>query len=222
MKKISILTSLVAFSNSALAVSILAPGDPTIGGARVDGSFEVGVEGLTAGVNNWPGAEPPSDIVDGLIGGGGQKYLNFAQTDTGVIITPAFGASIVTEIELWVANDAPERDPASFEIWGTNNTIVGGGPFDIAADFTQIASGALALPDDRDLTEDTSGFSQSVGFSNTDAYTSYLLLFPTVKGPAANSMQISEVQFEGRAPIPEPSSGLLALLGLGALARRRR
>ena len=220
MKKLSILASLFALAHSASGVSILAPGDAIIGGARVGGNFEVGTTGFTGGVNNWPPAEPPADIIDGLIGGGGQKYLNFAELDTGVIITPAFGSSVVQQIEFWVANDAAERDPASFELWGTNNAIAGGGPFDIAANFTQIASGGLALPDTRDTVEDGTGFSDTVTFANSDAYTTYLLLFPTVKNAAAaNSMQISEVQFD---TIPEPSTGLLALIGLGALARRRR
>jgi hypothetical protein len=35
-------------------------------------------------------------------------------------------------------------------------------------------------------------------------------------------MQLSEVQFEGTVVIPEPSTGLLGLLGLGLVARRRR
>jgi len=165
----------------------------------------------------------PEDLIDGVIGGGGEKYLNFAELDTGVIITPAAGTSIVTGMELWVANDAAERDPASYELWGTNADISGGGPFDIATNFTAISTGALALPDIRDDVADAVGESQVVTFPNTEAYSTYLLLFPTVKDAGlANSMQLSEVQFEGTVVIPEPSTGLLGLLGLGLVARRRR
>lgn len=71
-------------------------------------------------------------------------------------------------MELWVANDAPERDPASYEVWGTNSAISGTGPFSIS-DFTEIGSGDLALPDDRDTVNDDSGFSQTVAIGDGNA-----------------------------------------------------
>ncbi|MGC6465019.1 MAG: hypothetical protein ACON5N_05485, partial [Akkermansiaceae bacterium] len=77
--------------------------------------------------------------------------------------------------------------------------------------------------DIRDDVADAVGESQVVTFANTEAYSTYLLLFPTVKDAGlANSMQLSEVQFEGTVVIPESSTGLLGLLGLGLVARRRR
>ena len=161
MNRILLSTLVLAGTASlASAVTILAPGDPIIGGARVGSNFEVGTVGTTGGVNNWPGAEPPEDVINGFIGGGGEKYLNFARLDTGFIVTPASGSSVARQMELWVANDAPERDPASYEIWGANGFAGGGGPFDIAATFTQIASGGLSLPETRDGTADAFGFSQ--------------------------------------------------------------
>ena len=124
-------------------------------------------------------------------------------------------------MELWVANDALERDPASFEVWGTNSTFIGG-TTDIAANFTAITVGALALPDDRDVNQDTSGFSQVVTIGDGNAYTSYLILFPTVKNSAgANSMQLSEIQFDGTF-VPEPGSASLLALSLGALVMRHK
>ena len=80
----------------------------------------------------------------------------------------------------------------------------------------------------------------TASFSNTDAYTSYMILFPTIKNAAtANGMQVAEVElFQGAtgilnfgdtvfgvqsaATLPEPSTGALSLLSLGALALRRR
>jgi len=221
MKTLFTLSALAATAGLASGAAILSPGDTIIGGQVVGGEFVVGAEGLTGGVNNWPGAEPPADLINGLIGGGGEKYLNFAKTNTGALVTPSGPASIVQAIQFWVANDAPERDPSGYELWGTNSDVSGGGPFSIG-DFTPISVGGLSLPDERDTTTDTEGFSQFVNFANGTAYSSYLLVFPDVKNnAAANSMQISEVQFYD-APIPEPSAALLAVLGLAPLLMRRR
>ncbi|MGI9241886.1 MAG: PEP-CTERM sorting domain-containing protein [Verrucomicrobiales bacterium] len=220
MKRFLLSSCLLAGSVSlSHAVAIFAPGDAVIGGARVASNFEVGVVGTAAGTNNWPGAEVPEDLINGLIGGGGEKYLNFLREDTGIIITPAFGPSIVSSMELWVANDAVERDPASFEILGTNSVISGDGPFAIG-DFTLISSGDLALPDTRDTVSDMSGFSQTVAIGDGNAYSTYMILFPTTKG-VGNSMQLSEIQFDGMA-IPEPGSASLLALSLGALLFRRK
>lgn len=203
------------------AVAIFSATDAIIGGARVGGDFVEGSEGTTGGVNNWPGAEPPSDLINGIIGGGGEKYLNFAELDTGFIITPNAGPSIVTSMELWVANDAPERDPASFEVWGTNADVSGGGVITISS-FTLISSGSLDLPLGRDTVPDATGLSEVVAIGDGNAYTCYMVLFPTVRDSvAANSMQLSEIQFDG-VVIPEPGSTVLAALSLGLLLRRRR
>jgi len=212
--------ALAASASLASAVTILTPGDAIIGGARVGSNFEVGVVGTAGGVNNWPGAEVPADLINGFIGGDGEKYLNFARLDTGFIVTPTSGASVARQMELWVANDAPERDPASYEIWGANGFAGGAGPFDIGTIFAPIASGALALPEARDGNPtDMTGNSQVVNFANNTAYETYLILFPTVRGPGGNSMQISEVQLD---TIPEPSAGLLALLATAPFLLRRR
>ena len=86
-KPIFLALGLLASALSTQAANVLAPGDPIIGGVRVGANFEVGVVGTAAGLNNWPGAEPPEDLINGVIGGGGEKYLNFAELDTGVIVT---------------------------------------------------------------------------------------------------------------------------------------
>lgn len=110
-----------------------------------------GLVGFTAGGNNWPGAEPPEELIDGFFGGGGAKYLNFAELNTGVIITPSTGATVANRMTLWTANDAEPRDPTSYELYGANVEITQGGPGITysKSDFTLISQGALTLPTDR-------------------------------------------------------------------------
>ncbi len=231
MKLFLTTASLLGFAallgDSVQAAAILTPGSAIVGGQRVSTNFVQGVVGTTGGVNNWPAGEPPANAIDGLsnTGTASSKYLNFARTNTGFIVTPTLGSSIVTSITLYTANDSENRDPASYELWGTNS-IVGGGTTPMAT-FTLISSGGLALPAGRNGavngTNDLDDF-QTVAFANTTAYSSYLLLFPTVKdiGSTANSMQIAEVQFDG-VLVPEPTAGLLALFaGLPLVLIRRR
>lgn len=198
------------------------------------------------GNNEWPSAEGPEFAIDGV----GQKYLNFGAQDnnfsTGFAVTPASGSTVAASMTLWAANDAEERDPATYEVWGTNATPTSTNPGDslpIAA-FTPISTGALTLPASRNgggAAPLDAANSFSVSFTNTDAYTSYLVLFPTTKGPNQNSMQIAEVQLYdgagtglfapgdaivgGGVPVPEPSTGILALLCMipvMSYIRRRR
>ena len=202
-------------------------------------TINVGVEGCCdAEVNQWPGGEPPSAAIDGV----GQKYLNFGKFNTGVVVTPANTGTTAISMQLWAANDAIGRDPASYLLYGTNSAIAG--PSFDSSLFTLISSGALALPDGRNdggVNPLLSVNSQTINFANSGAYDTYMVLFPTVKNPVVdgenNSMQIAEIQlFDAAGPIfapsdtilgvqssiPEPTTGLLALLGASALLRRRR
>jgi hypothetical protein len=196
-------------------------------------TVNLGTVGFDIPGNNWPGGEPPSKAIDGLAG----KYLNFGQENTGIVVTPAAGQA-PTSITAWAANDSPERDPASFWLGGTNGDSLTGA-------YTFIAGGLLALPDTRsgggadELLESNSA---TASFTNSATFTNYLVVFPTLKNSgAANSMQVADVQLfdaanngifaptdtifgvqvEG-ALVPEPSTGLLALIGLAGLLRRRR
>ena len=178
-----------------LPPTIFRPGDPILGGQIIGNNFEVG--GVGGGGNNWPGGEGPEHAIDGV----GQKYLNFAKFNAGVLVTPSGGPSVAASMTLWAANDAVLRDPSSYELYGTTADVTGPGPFALDQ-FTLISSGDLALPDSRnpggnaDLDDINS---QDMLFSNSTAYTSYLIVFPTVKNSAsANSMQIAEIQLTGQ------------------------
>ncbi len=183
--------------------AILGAGAPTI---AID---------LDAAPGSFPGGEPPAAVVDGNTG---SKYLNFGKGGSGFIITPGAGPSIVDGFELFTANDAPERDPASYSIFGTNAAI--GSTENSTGEgeaWSLIASGSLSLPTDRN-----GASSGVIGVANGTAYTSYKVIFDTVRDSAtANSMQLGEIQFYGTV-VPEPSTALLLAAAAGGLARRRR
>ena len=133
---------------------------------------------VTASSSNSPGAEQAPNAIDN---NPNTKYLNFDKADTGLTISTA--GSIVTGLGLTSANDAPERDPATFVLSGSVDGV----------NFTEIASGdvpAFGARFER----------QEVSFANDTAYNTYKLIFPTVVNPdAANSMQIAEVELLGVA-----------------------
>lgn len=154
--------------------SVLSPGDPII---AVD----------TDGVSSYPGNESPQNAIDGTLA----KYLNFGEANSGFIVTPANPTAVVTSFQITTANDAVERDPSQWRLDGTNDAISSTDNSDGSGEsWTLIDSGSLSLPTARD----TGG--SIIPVSNSTAYSSYRMLFPTVKnGGAANSMQIAEVQF---------------------------
>lgn len=183
--------------------NLLAPGDPIL-------AVEAGWQ------SSSPGAEQVPNVIDGDVN---TKYLNFGRLNTGFIVTPSIGASTLDSFQITTANDSPGRDPVIWMLYGTNDAITtGNNETGTAENWTLICGGTLSLPDDRNT------LGPMVEICNQSmAYTSYKMIFPTVKAAEYsgenNSMQIAEIQFYG---IPEPAT--VCLLGLGALAllRRRR
>lgn len=167
------------------------------------------VNGANDGDGN-SGTPPSGEIVDHAIDNVGQKYLNFLDLGSGFAVAPSMGSTVVTGIRLWTANDAVDRDPASFLLEGSSS---------LDGTWAFIAQGALSLPDGRNAggsTPLTGSFFQEVSFDNAAGYAAYRLTFPTLKNAAnANSMQIAEVELLG-VPVPEPST--MAFIGLAALA----
>ena len=91
----------------------------------------------------------------------------------------------MTGVRFYPANDAVERDPASF--------VLEGSPTGADGPWVYITNGDLALPDARnaggDLAIEPTLPNQTVFFANPSAYVSYRVTFPTVKdAAAANSM----------------------------------
>ncbi len=170
------------------ATSILSPADTII---AID----------TDGNSSYPGGESPQNALDGTL----NKYLNFGEANSGFIVTPLVGASIVESFEITTANDFEERDPSAWQLFGTNDAIVSADDSDGSGEnWTLIDSGALSLPSARDT------LGSGVSVTNSTAYTSYRMVFTGVKNSgAANSMQFAEIQFYGQ------QSGTSALLSSG-------
>lgn len=148
-------------------------------------------EGTDMATFGWPPAEAPALAIDNDVE---TKFLHFRGDvePTGIRVTPAVGATVVTELALTTANDAPERDPVSFEVYGSNDGI--DGPYELiaAGDVVDFA-GEEAWPR---FTKNAT----PIVFENDVAYTSYQVLFPMVRDPeAANSMQIAEIELIGVA-----------------------
>ena len=191
--------------------------------------FTIGATGTAANTNNFPAGEPPASAIDGVAA---TKYLNFGKVNTGYIFTLTSGTATATGINFTTANDAPDRDPASYRLFGSNTATASttAGTIYDDSNFTQISTGALSLP----ATRLTAG--GNVTFASATAYRTFLLLFPTVKNAgAANSMQIGEAMIQtaagnlgnlgivGGGQIPEPSAlGLLFLGAFGLITKRRR
>jgi hypothetical protein len=106
------------------------------------------------------------------------KYLNFDKLNTGVMIKLSQG-KVISGVTFTTANDSPERDPASFILYGSNDTVT----------WVVIDSKNISLSDNR-FTDST------YTINNINAYVYYNIVFPTVKNAgAANSMQIAEITF---------------------------
>jgi hypothetical protein len=145
------------------------------------------------------GTSPANEPVAMSIDNTTSKYLNFGLNGAapfagpvGLVVTPASGASVITALRFYTANDATERDPADYVLEGSTDGTT----------FTLISSNSVTLPDARNaaaLPLNPTGQSvREVRFNNTAGYTTYRLTFTRVKNPAtANSVQIGEIEFLG-------------------------
>jgi hypothetical protein len=182
-------TLLLSGMAKAAGLDITAPGD-TVQGVPND--------------NDWPGNESPPLAIDNNTS---TKYLHFKgfTQPTGFQVTPSASQTIVVGVTFTTANDAVERDPVGFELYGSNVSI--NGPY------TLIASGNIV---DFRQTAAWPRFTKNktpILFNNDVAYDHYQVLFTAVRNPAsANSMQISEVELLGMSLIslsPEPADGAI-------------
>jgi hypothetical protein len=171
---------------------VLSPGNPVR-------AFDSDV---ATGNSNYPTPnETPPKVIDGLTA---TKYLNFGNTGSGFIVIPS-AFSIIQSFQLTTANDASERDPASFQLFGTNSPIVSADNSNgLAEPWTMISSGALPLPPANSFQTPYA----PVNVVNSTSYSAYKLLFPTTRTPNGCCMQVSEAQFYSAPDAAGP--GILA------------
>src|SRR6476660_970851 len=87
--------------------NVVQPGDPIIASSA-----------------NSPGSEGVANAIDGTQA----KYLNRDSAappkPAGFVVTPSVGATLVNGLSMQSANDAPERDPLSVTLEGSNDDTV--------------------------------------------------------------------------------------------------
>ena len=125
--------------------------------------------------NNSPSNEGASNAFDN---NPYTKYLNFDKKNAGVTVQLNAGR-VVTSFKLTTANDAVERDPSSYKLYGSND----------GSTWTLIQQGQLSLSNNR------FSVSADIPVTNSTAYVYYFMIFPTIKNDAGNSVQIAEITY---------------------------
>jgi hypothetical protein len=182
--------ALALVGSAVQAQNILSPSD-----------FILGIDSI----RNLPGntnigAEGPTAVFDGM---DTTKWFSGAREFGGLIITPAGGPATVQSLSFTTGNDSANRDPVSFQLFGTNNavtTVNNGSGLEDA--WTLISSGITGF-----TTSDLAATARSttvapVNITNSTAYSSYKIVFPALRlgndAPNApsnpNGIQISEVR----------------------------
>jgi hypothetical protein len=153
------------------------------------------VQGVPNDVD-WPPAEYPALAIDDKTS---TKFLHFKGEllPTGIQVTPAVGATIVTGLTFTTANDSPGRDPVKFELSGSNDGIDGPWTLIAAGDIVDFAQ-ATEWP--RFTMNAT-----AISFANAVAYKHYQIVFPALRNPVTDPMmQIAEIELLGI--ITEPAN----------------
>ena len=118
------------------AKSVTAPGDPIVG-VKQTVKGKPSVLGTTDDYGNFEGKEEyPAQAIDGDTA---TKYFNKAVDgsetpgiNTGFVVTPKAGATVVTAIQFASGNDAEERDPVKISIEGATATALSTAAFPAA------------------------------------------------------------------------------------------
>ena len=103
------------------------------------------------------------------------KYLNFdgESMTTGFQVTPSAGVTVVQGLTLTTANDDARRDPITYELYGSNDSI--DGPYELIA-----AGDVVDFNGEEEWPRNTMNASK-IWFSNAMAYRHYQVLFPVLR-----------------------------------------
>ncbi|MCA9185973.1 MAG: hypothetical protein R3E01_35110 [Pirellulaceae bacterium] len=160
--------------------------------------------------------EDITNAIDGTL----DLYLNFGGTNSGFIVTPSLGPTVVTSFQITTAVDVPERDPTSWSLFGTNEPIASLNDSDGGSEsWSFIDAGSISLPAARD------SLGPVVHVNNVVPYASYRMTFPTLKDSNTTIMHFAEIQFDGTPTplLPEPSFvSMSSVCGLAFASARRR
>jgi hypothetical protein len=181
---------LVGGAAQAQMFDITNPGDPVVG---------------VPNDNNWPAAEAPPNAIDNVVS---TKYLCFKTSfipdattgGSGFRVTPSGPRVVVKALNFASANDSPERDPISFRLSGSDDSI--NGPYTVITEGTiSDFSGATAWAR-------LTWISAPIPIVNKKSYRHYELFFTKVRDQtAANSMQIAEVELLSDGSLPGSAGG---------------
>lgn len=196
-------------------------GDPIVGVAATAGSSSSAFSTVGGGFNQYPAGEAPPNAIDRDVG---TKYLNFGGRGTGFIVNPSLQPNpppnpqrnILNSFRFFTGNDAPERDPRTVTIEGTNTPN---------ATTTTTASWAVLYSGQAGLNTDPGRTSAGdfVTFVAGEGFDSYRVLVTDLRG-ATSLVQFAEIQlvYDPAIPVPEPAAVGGVALALAAFARLRR
>ncbi|MCF7764364.1 MAG: immunoglobulin domain-containing protein [Verrucomicrobia bacterium] len=147
---------------------------------------------VLASSGNSPAGEGVGNVIDNKPE---TKYLNFdnakGEKASGFVVTPSAGVSVVTGMTLQSANDAPERDPWSILLEGSNDGAV-----------TDFVSGTWVeiFYKEEIPAFATRGQTQSFSFENATAYKHYRWTVYDTQKLNDCCMQVAEVELLGTIP----------------------
>ncbi|MEY2908848.1 MAG: hypothetical protein RLZZ602_1371, partial [Pseudomonadota bacterium] len=133
--------------------------------------------------SNSPPGETAEFAVDG---NAGTKYLNADGAGSGLMITLP-QSQVIRSIGFTTANDASERDPMQFTLYGANSDLAWG-----SSGWTPIVG-----PSATNLSQ-SRGATSTVSFANNVSFSHYKIVFNALRGNT-NLVQIADVNLGSRA-----------------------
>jgi hypothetical protein len=171
------------YANASYSTTPLAPGQTAAPPAPAGPSWKairtntspLVISNIYPTSNNSPSNETAINAFDGNVG---TKYLNFDKQNAGVTVKLSQGR-VVQKFTITTANDAVERDPASYKLYGSNDGV----------NWVLVSEGPLSLSNNRYTV------SSEISTNNTTPYVYYFMLFPSIKNNIGNSVQIAELTY---------------------------